>query len=89
MILTYHSKFKKDLQKLKDKKIKDALLKKIVELKNATNLEEVSGVKKLRNHPNAFRIRIGDYRLGFYLLANETASLQRFVKRNDIYKLFP
>ena len=89
MILTYHSKFKKDLQKLKDKKIKEALLTKIVELKNASNLEKVTGVKKLSNHPNAYRIRIGDYRLGFYLLPNNTVSLQRFVKRNDIYKLFP
>ncbi|PRX51547.1 plasmid stabilization protein [Salegentibacter salegens] len=89
MILTYHSKFKKDLEKLKDKKTKATLLKKILELKNASNLEEVNGIKKLKNHPNAYRGRIRDYRLGFYLLDKNTASLQRFVKRNDIYKLFP
>lgn len=88
MILTYHSKFKKDLGKLKNKKTKSALLKKIIELKNASNLKEVTGIKKLKNHPNAYRIRVGDYRLGFYLLSNNTASLQRFVIRNDIYKLF-
>ncbi len=89
MILTYHSKFKKDLEKLNNKKTKAALLKKILELKNASDLEEVTGIKKLKNYPNAYRIRIGDYRLGFYLLTNNTASLQRFVKRSDIYKLFP
>ncbi|MBC74145.1 MAG: plasmid stabilization protein, partial [Muricauda sp.] len=42
----------------------------------------------LAGHPNALRIRVGTYRLGFYN-ENNTLILSRFVKRNDIYKLFP
>ncbi len=89
MIVTYHSKFKKDLQKIKAKKLKIALLDKINELKEISSLEQLSNLKKLSGHPNAYRIRIGNYRLGLFLEDKQTLRLQRFVKRNDIYKLFP
>ncbi|MDT0648203.1 plasmid stabilization protein [Zunongwangia sp. F260] len=89
MIITYHSNLKKDIRKINDSKIKKALLDKIQELKNCSNIKEVSGIKKLKGHSTAYRIRIGNYRLGFFVEGTETLRLQRFVKRNDIYKLFP
>lgn len=89
MTITYHSKLKKDIQKINDKKLKKALLDKIQELKNCSNIEEVSGIKKLKGHSTAYRMRIGNYRLGFFVEEAESLRLQRFVKRNDIYKLFP
>ena len=89
MIITYHSKFKKDIQKIKDKKIKKALLEKIQELKKSSSIEEVSGIKQLKGHSTAYRMRIKNYRLGFFVKETETLLLQRFVKGNDIYKLFP
>ena len=52
------------------------------------NLDSLKGVKKLHGHFFAYRIRIGDYRLGFFK-ENETIILVRFLKRADIYKLFP
>lgn len=88
MIVSYNRMFEKDLEKLKDVKIKAALKKKIYELKDKQDLSQVSGVKKISGHPLAYRIRIGKYRLGLYF-SNGHASLQRFVKRNDIYKVFP
>lgn len=42
----------------------------------------------MSGHPDAYRVRIGDYRLGIYYSDNEI-TIARFVKRNDIYKLFP
>lgn len=89
MTITYHSKFKKDIQKIKDKKLKKSLLDKIQELKDCSNIEEVPGIKKLKGHSTAYRMRIGNYRLGFFVEEAESLRLQRFVKRNDIYKLFP
>ncbi|RAV30969.1 type II toxin-antitoxin system RelE family toxin [Sinomicrobium soli] len=89
MNVMYHSRFKKDIVKIRDRKLKDLLLGKLHELKDAPGLEQVAGVRKLSGHATAYRIRIGDYRLGFFLEDPETVRLQRFVKRNDIYKLFP
>lgn len=78
----------KDVKKVKDEKLKLALLELINDLKKAENLLDVNGIKKMSGHPDAYRVRIGDYRLGIYCSNNEVI-IARFVKRNDIYKLFP
>ncbi|MEC3963857.1 plasmid stabilization protein [Flagellimonas halotolerans] len=88
MNIKYHKSLEKDLRKINDKKIKQKLKLIILEMKETEVLDELKSVKKLAGHPNAFRMRIGLYRLGFYY-ENNTLILSRFVKRNDIYKLFP
>ena len=88
MKIKYHKSLEKDLRKIDDKKIKQKLKLVILKMKEAQVLDELTSVKKLAGHPNAFRMRIGSYRLGFYY-ENNTLILSRFVKRNDIYKLFP
>ena len=80
--------FLKDIQKINDKNTKQDLLDAISNFKNAENILEVANVKKLKGHSEAYRLQIGKYRLGFYY-DTETIVLQRFVKREDIYKLFP
>ncbi|MGC4129726.1 MAG: plasmid stabilization protein [Bergeyella sp.] len=60
----------------------------IIEIENTETLEEVANIKKLKDYSTAYRWRIGDFRLGFYKDEN-TVELARFVKRNDIYKVFP
>ncbi|WP_313308072.1 type II toxin-antitoxin system RelE family toxin [Epilithonimonas hominis] len=60
----------------------------IIELEHAETLEEISNVIKIKGFSTAYRLRIGDYRLGFFKDDN-IIELARFVKRNDIYKVFP
>lgn len=88
MNVIYTKTITKDVRKIKDKKLTDKLTAIIQQLKTASSLEEVQQLKKLKGHPAAYRIRVGDYRLGFYYEEN-TVILARMVKRSDIYKLFP
>jgi len=88
MKIKYLRSAQKDVKKIKDKKVQKNIRNEIALMKKASNIQELVNVKKLAGHPNAFRMRIGNYRLGFYL-ENDTILLARFVKRNDIYKLFP
>jgi mRNA interferase RelE/StbE len=88
MELIYLNSFLKDLKKVKDKKTLQKIKAVLNELKSAENLSSVKNHKKLSGHPSAYRIRIGDYRLGL-LLSEQKLTIARFVKRNDIYKLFP
>jgi mRNA interferase RelE/StbE len=37
---------------------------------------------------NAYRIRLGDFRVGLFL-DNDVVTLARILHRKDIYKLFP
>jgi len=88
MKVEYLKQFSKDLLKINDENLKNNLFDSIVLLKEAENLNLLSNIKKLKGHPEAYRIRIGKYRLGFFF-DGEVIELARFAKREDIYKLFP
>jgi len=68
--------------------LKKRLKQFIEDLEQSENIKGFRGIKKLSGHQNAFRLRIGNYRLGFYVVDNEV-HFDRFLKRNDIYKVFP
>ncbi|NGM65774.1 type II toxin-antitoxin system RelE family toxin [Sphingobacterium sp. SGR-19] len=80
--------FLHDIKKLGDKKLKAKIKEFIIELEKSEALEGMSSVKKLKGFSSAYQWRTGDYRLGFYKDENRV-ELARFVKRNDIYKVFP
>lgn len=89
MEITFFTRiFFTDINKLIDKKLKAKIKEFIVELENCENFEEFSNIKKIKGFSTAYRWRVGDYRLGFYKDENRV-ELARFVKRNDIYKVFP
>ena len=88
MKLIYLSSFLKDLKKVDDKKVKTKVKEILLSLKEIENIQNNKQIVKLKGHPTAYRIRIANYRMGMYLEEN-TITLARFLKRNDIYKLFP
>ena len=88
MRVLYEKAFLKDIKKLRDQKVSDNLVQVLEEIKKANDLSLLGDIKKLKGHPSAFRIRIGDYRLGFFL-ENDHVVLTRFLNRRDIYKFFP
>lgn len=88
MKVEYLKQFSKDLLKINDETLKNNLFEVIVLLKETENFNLLSNVKKLKGHTEAYRIRIGKYRLGFFF-DGEVVELARFAKREDIYKLFP
>jgi mRNA-degrading endonuclease RelE of RelBE toxin-antitoxin system len=88
MEVFFRKSFTKDICKITDDKLKARLKELITQLDNIENLNKLTGLKKIKGSTNAFRLRIGDYRVGFYQIENQI-HLSRFLKRNDIYKLFP
>lgn len=88
MEVVFLRSFLNDIKKLNDTKLKNKIKEFIVEIENAENVDEIHNVKKLKGYSTAYRWRAGDYRLGFYK-DESIVELARFIKRNDIYKLFP
>lgn len=88
MEVVYLASFLKDLKKIKDKKLLIKVKAVLVQIKNVNDVDEINHVKKIKGHPFAYRIRVADYRIGFYF-SEGVFKIARFVKRNDIYKLFP
>lgn len=60
----------------------------IAELHAAKTLSEINNCKKLSGYKNAFRIRLGDYRIGFFY-ENDTIELVRILARRELYRFFP
>ena len=88
MIVEASEQFLDDIKNLRDSKIKQRLLDKIEFLESAPTLHSVSQIKKMKGFSDAWRIRIGDYRLGFRLIGDSIV-LGRFLSRKQIYRFFP
>jgi mRNA-degrading endonuclease RelE of RelBE toxin-antitoxin system len=88
MKVEFLSTFNKDLNKLSSPFIRKSLKTLILKLESSESLAAVPNVKKLAGHKHIYRIRLGDYRVGFFF-ENNTIQLARIAHRKDIYKIFP
>jgi len=67
MIVKYEKSFLRDLKRVEDQKVLEEvaeIVNAIKEMKSPMNLLQV---KKMKGHPSAYRIKIKDYRLGFFM----------------------
>jgi mRNA interferase RelE/StbE len=88
MKVEFLAKFLKDIDKLKVTHVKESVVNTIELLEAAESLAEIPNLKKLKGHKSAFRIKIGDYRIGIFM-EGKTVEMARIVHRKDIYKEFP
>jgi mRNA-degrading endonuclease RelE of RelBE toxin-antitoxin system len=85
----YRQLFLKDLKKLK----KQPIYKKVVNLAfdilpSAEDLQNIGNVKAMKGHPNRYRIRIGDYRVGIEV-SGDLLEVMRVLHRKEFYRYFP
>lgn len=52
------------------------------------NFNDLVGIKRLKSNSNAYRIRVGDYRIGFFC-DGEIITFARVLHRREIYRYFP
>jgi mRNA interferase RelE/StbE len=58
------------------------------EAKAAASLNDLPDVKKMQGYDSLYRIRLGDYRIGIEVVADQVIFV-RFLHRKDIYRYFP
>ncbi len=88
MKVVFEKKFLKDIVAIDNKRTKSVGEKIIEQAEKVENLNEISTLKKLKGYKNAYRIRVGDYRIGI-CIEQDTIEFVRFLHRKDIYKYFP
>jgi len=88
MKVVYLRSFLNDIKKIKDQSLKSKVKAVLENLENAETLENLPNIKKLKGYSTVYRTRLGDYRIGFYK-NDEKIEVARFLKRDDIYKVFP
>jgi len=80
--------FEKDIHHISDKKLAAQVIAAIQAMEACKKLAELRNIKKMVAKGNYYRIRIGNYRLGFKA-ETDTIILLRFMHRKDIYNYFP
>ncbi len=89
MIIEYDKSFEKSLDKNRNKVLYQKIEKVIIDFENAKSLTDITGIKKLTGYKDYYRVRIGEYRLGFEKIAENTLRFIIVAHRKDIYKSFP
>jgi len=84
----FRRSFVRDLERVRDERLRERVREAIEEIEAAERLQEVRGVKKLRSGEGYYRVRVGDYRLGL-ILEGERVVLVRFLHRKEVYRYFP
>ena len=60
----------------------------VAEVRQASTLAEVRQVKRIEGAKSFYRIRVGDYRIGFQLIG-DTVRFLCLLDRKEIYRNFP
>ena len=89
MIVKFDKSFHKSLNKINHQPTLSKIRKLILELEEKQSIQEIKSVKKLIGFKNFYRIRLGDYRVGFELINKDTIRLIIVAHRKDIYNKFP
>lgn len=89
MIIEFDKSFEKCIAKLKDKEVKDRLIQIIYSFDEAKSIHDIKNIKKIVGFKSYYRIRIGDYRLGIELVAENTVRFIIMAHRKEIYRKFP
>lgn len=84
----FSSRLLKDIEKLPNAAVKAAVADAIETVEAAPDGMSLANLKKLSGFKNAYRIRVGDFRIGLFI-NDGTAEFVRVLNRKDIYKLFP
>ncbi|MBS4027726.1 MAG: type II toxin-antitoxin system RelE/ParE family toxin [Ignavibacteriales bacterium] len=84
----FRDKFYRDVDKIHDQRILDALSETILNVEQAKSLREIQNIKKMKGSDNAYRIKVKEYRLGIFLVGN-VMEFTRFLHRKEIYRFFP
>ena len=82
------NQFIRDTDKLSIQSVRNEIIKAIKNVEDSASPAGIRGLKKLSGCKNAFRIKIGDYRICIFI-EKDTVEFARVVHRKDIYKIFP
>lgn len=89
MNVRYDKSFIKAIDKIKDKTVLNRIESVIYKLELVESIEKITNTKKLIGYSTYYRIKIGDYRIGFELIDDTEIRLITVLHRKDIYKRFP
>ncbi len=83
MKVEFLKRFYKDLDKITLQSVKNSIADTIENVEFAESISEIKNIKKLSGFKYAYRIKIGDYRIGVFI-EKDTVEFARIAHRKDI-----
>lgn len=81
----FRESFRRDLERIKDRRILGRVANAIEAIEQAQTLADIPHLKKLRGWKDLFRIRIGEFRV-VLVLEEATVEFLRCLHRKDVYR---
>jgi len=88
MQVAFTKQFEKQFDKTTDPFLKNEITNLVNKTISASRISDIPNIKKLKGYKTAYRVRIGDYRIGL-LIENGIVVFVVIGHRKDIYKIFP
>jgi len=89
MKVEFDSSFEKQILKLTDANLKRKIVSTIYQVEESKKLSDILNLKKMKGYKTFYRIKLGDYRLGFELINSNIIYFIAVAHRKDVYKKFP
>ena len=84
----FRESFDQDLSALTDAALLRRIKRVIEQVEAARTFQQIPNLKRLDARGKYYRIRVGDYRLGF-VFEQGTVTFVRCLNRKEIYRYFP
>jgi len=85
----HKNSFSRNLKKITHATLKAEIRQTIETVRNATTMQEIPDLKKMKGSKNSYRIKVsGDYRIGVDIVG-DLVTFRTCKPRKDFYKLFP
>ena len=88
MEIEFTKAFSKQIDTLSDESLKSRIAQTVQNVILANTLQEITNLKKMKGSQTAYRIRIGDYRIGLFF-EDGIIIFAYMAHRKDIYNRFP
>jgi mRNA interferase RelE/StbE len=88
MIVKIDKSFVKDINRIKDNRLRNHISDCINQVEKADSLKQVVSLKKITGETHYYRIRLGEYRIGIKVSGNSVIFI-RALHRKEIYRYFP
>jgi mRNA interferase RelE/StbE len=88
MKTAFRESFATDLEAIHDPALLGRIRKVIEQVEAARTFQQVSNLKRLEATGKYYRIRVGDFRIGFVFVQGKVTFV-RCLNRKEIYRYFP
>ena len=88
MKTAFRESFDSDLSAIADAGLLRRIRKIIEQVESAKTFLQIPNLKRLEASGKYYRIRLGEYRIGF-VFENGAVTFLRFLNRKEIYRYFP